>query len=490
MHQIKPRLPAFLLGCALFLVIFVALTSPSWTILWALWTGDGSGYSHGPLVIGICLWLWYERWGLLQSSLTAPKYQTIIALVLGGIASVTWTIGFATNTGMLQWLSLPLIAASALIASSRGRAQPSLLAPFIAAFFALPVWELLVPGLQSLAVKAVSTTVDLVGIPAYIEGIEVTIPGGRFIVEGGCSGVRYLLVSLALTSLWGFLHAKKTSHAVLLILFGGLLSMISNWVRIFLIVIIGYKTHMQSPLVYDHELFGWLLFAATLVPIMIAAVWIEKQSSRQSKNPSVDTAPQWNYRAGAMAICLLAIPILAGRLFIDHIPPLDAPQLAKKFETDNGATFYQQTNDGKALFGGWRPAFSSIDTWQAQRYEPGALEVLVGHIPLQSNDKELFSVTNSFDMPSTSTQFAITTDNDRLTIRNLYNQQWVAKVFYRVGGEITNGGLQGKKAHLQALFNKRNDAQLIVIGFPCDSSCEEQRLDQVTGANVQSLLSK
>jgi hypothetical protein len=50
-----------------------------------------------------------------------------------------------------------------------------------------------------------------------------------------------------------------------------LLGLVTNWVRIFILVLVGYYSQMQNNLVSDHELFGWLLFAVVVFPALYFA---------------------------------------------------------------------------------------------------------------------------------------------------------------------------------------------------------------------------
>lgn len=481
----RPSLLRFIVLTCLFGFVLVVITSPSWRMLLTLWTESGSSYSHGPLVVAICIWLAFSQWGQLQSAAPAGKSQLLFALMTGFGASLIWTLGHMTSVSILQWLALPIIAAGLLIATSAQAVRVSTLAPCIGLYFALPVWALLVPMLQGLAVEAVSFAVHLLNIPAFIDGIEVSIPGGKFIVEGGCSGVRYLLVSLALTSLWSFLYLPKRKYAAALIGFAVILSILANWLRIFIIVAIGYKTQMQSSLMQDHEFFGWILFAFTLIPIFIFAIWSERrcQQEQHARTQQPENSPQWSGRSFILAVFLIgSLPLLA-QVYLSTIKPQTAPNLRHQIQVPalgepqtkmkNMVNLY--SGQKRQVFGGWKPSFSGISQWHSAIYEPSELEVLVAHIEKQTKTAELFSETNSFQALNASYQWQQTLDGQTIQLRNLYNQQWIGQLLYQVGQTTTSSGIFGKLEQLKALLSGRNDARLIIFGFKCETDCAKER---------------
>jgi len=144
------------------------------------------------------------------------------------------------------------------------------------------------------------------GIPTYVEGNTVTIPPGIFEIAGGCSGLRYLLVSLAISSLFIFLNIKKTSHGVLFLFIAILGSLITNWIRITGLILIGYFTDMESSLMADHNTFGWYLY----IPFIIGLFYLGQKITNSSENQIKDKFQQ-NITLPLKAIFTSLVIILA-----------------------------------------------------------------------------------------------------------------------------------------------------------------------------------
>jgi exosortase len=146
---------------------------------------------------------------------------------------------------------------------------------FPAAFliFIFPFWGILVPILQSISVAAVTYMMTFTGVPTYVEAEIITIPAGVFEIADGCSGLRYMIVSLAIGSLFIFLNIRDTKRAILFLSITVLGALLTNWIRITALILIGEYTNMESSLMEDHNTFGWYLY----VPFMVLLfVWGNK----------------------------------------------------------------------------------------------------------------------------------------------------------------------------------------------------------------------
>src|SRR5690606_37908570 len=64
-----------------------------------------------------------------------------------------------------------------------------------------------------------------------------------------------------------------------------LLALLTNWLRIFLLVVIGYQTEMKSSLMEDHEFFGWVLFALVMLPAIYYAPVLPPKAASHTESP-------------------------------------------------------------------------------------------------------------------------------------------------------------------------------------------------------------
>ncbi len=169
----------------IFLRDFTALTG----IWWA-----SSTFNHCLLIPPIVAWLVWQRWpGLRQ---LAPR-GWMPGLLLVAVGASGWLLGDAAGVALARHLGLILILQGAVVAIMGPEISRGLTFPLAYMLFLVPLGEGLVPPLQTLTAKICMVLLDLVGIPAHIEGVFITIPNGWFEVAEACSGVKFLVAMAA-----------------------------------------------------------------------------------------------------------------------------------------------------------------------------------------------------------------------------------------------------------------------------------------------------
>lgn len=228
--------------------------------LWRYSFDDGT-YSHAFLIPFISMYLY---WLLFKSGeLIFNKRLQIVplfaAMLTGYLLWVSMNAQFPT--GFRVSFVLFITAVTTVIF------KPSIKLVFPALFliFLIPIWGAATNILQSISTYAVTYLMNLSGIPIFVEGNTISIPSGVFEIAGGCSGLRYLIVSLAISSLFTFLNIRKYSHALTFLFVAIVGALITNWLRITALIMIGHFTEMQSDLMHDHNSFGWYIY----MPFMI-----------------------------------------------------------------------------------------------------------------------------------------------------------------------------------------------------------------------------
>jgi exosortase A len=219
-------------------------------------------YTHGWLVLAVTVWLiWRERRQINSIRMTPP----IAGWCLVAIGSVGWLVSFNAGLLAMTMLAMPLLALTAIWATAGVRVARRVTFALLYVCFALPIWELLNPLLQSLTTIVNLWLAQLVGIPVAMEGNFIHIPAGSFEIAGGCSGLHFLIVALAIAALQGEIDRDAFWSRALLLGIAAALALMTNWLRVFIIIVAGHLTEMQHFLVkVDHNYFGWFLFAVAL----------------------------------------------------------------------------------------------------------------------------------------------------------------------------------------------------------------------------------
>jgi exosortase A len=223
---------------------------------------DRKLYAHGWLVLAVTVWLiWRDRVQIASIRVSPP----IAGWCLVAIGSTGWLVGFNAGLLAVTMLALPLLALTAIWATAGVGVASRVAFAVLYLYFALPVWELLNPLLQSWTTFVNLWLAQLVGIPVAMEGNIIHIPAGSFEIAGGCIGLHFLMVALAIAALQGEIDRDDLRSRAQLLGIAAALALMTNWLRVFTVIVAGHLTGMQHFLVkVDHYYFGWFLFVFAL----------------------------------------------------------------------------------------------------------------------------------------------------------------------------------------------------------------------------------
>lgn len=310
-------IPLVLLGA---LIVFFHSTFAG---LMARWTQWDENLSHGLIVNAVFIYL------LVQSptwhAITRTKLQKGAALILLSLLSIAWFLFHLISITLLEQLSVAglLIALYIACYGLKTTFQHRLL--LLLPLFSLPIWDGLTDTLVNLSSIMVGSMIRLIEMPAMIEGNSITIPSGTILIADGCSGIRYFQISLALAFIISLLNNYKEGRLLLSLAIAAMIGLAANWIRIFIIVVVGYETEMQSSLMHDHEYFGWALFAVIMLPALYFAP-VNKVSSTPISEPESSERPLITYPLMALAIGpLLSLFVSLEPARQTFAPPFTAP---------------------------------------------------------------------------------------------------------------------------------------------------------------------
>ncbi|HMW49261.1 MAG TPA: exosortase/archaeosortase family protein, partial [Cellvibrionaceae bacterium] len=292
----------------------IGLYWPTISVLAGRWLQWDKGLSHGLLVAAVFIWLLWRR-----PSVTPPGGCWGLRLSLLGLASLLWFLMQSVQISLLAEGALLLVIIAAYSAwlgfAQSWRYKAILLLPL----FATSLWGEFNSAALSLSSVVVGQLVELAGITAHLDGNTISLPYGQIIIADGCSGLRYMVIALALGHMLACLNHYPARGYWLTMAVALLLGLATNWLRIFVLVLVGYYTQMKSSLVADHETFGWLLFAGVVLPPLYFAP-LRKAPSQAGSH----FAPPLG-RLLAVAAVLALGPVL---LALSQRPPSPAPWLA------------------------------------------------------------------------------------------------------------------------------------------------------------------
>nr|WP_162941082.1 exosortase A [Photobacterium salinisoli] len=346
------------------------LTIPVIGWLWLFWPSlsnmvsvwaNSKTYEHCFLVVPICLWLvWRERKAMttLRPSVSWP------AAVLLVVSCFLWLLGRAASIGLFEHIAA-IVSLQLLLWAVLGSAIiRHFWFPLLYLLFAVPFGESLIPKLQIITADLSVWLLNISQIPVYREGLYLTIPNGRFYVAEACSGIRFLISSVALGTLFAYLHFTKVYKRTLFVAFSFIFPIIANGIRAYGIVMIGHYSNMEYAAGADHLVYGWIFFSAVILVIFYTASLFSDPPPTFSKLPNQQSAVSshqiWRV-VGIISLIFMSAALWTkqldqGRLLLsDRQKRTDPAQPAML--TDWGISFpyaehsqRQSTADGKAEF--------------------------------------------------------------------------------------------------------------------------------------------
>jgi exosortase A len=288
----------------IYFLLFIPVFYPAWESLALLWNGDNGDYSHGFLILIITAYLLIRQ--LSQKSAFTGDINYFFLLTLAAISFV-WSLTQQANIQIGYQLLLPAIILLSFMSLFGLKRSKIFIFPSLYLIFAIPVWGVLTVPLQMMAVFVNTHLLGLINIPAFIDGFYVSIPAGTFEVAGGCSGVRYLMVSLSLFSLYAFDNYNRWSNRIILMVVAIIVATATNWIRIFIIIVAGQTTNMQSSLIEDHDFFGWIVFAVALIPLFIFALKLPDWLSDEKPIEKISDVKLFKQKYNVKAYSLLVL---------------------------------------------------------------------------------------------------------------------------------------------------------------------------------------
>jgi exosortase B len=250
---------------------FALLYLPTyWDLAHTIWASDEQG--HGPIILGLSLWLLYrKREGL---SVLAAKPALGTGSVLCVLALLMYALGRSQGILLLE-VGSQIVLLSALLLLFKGYAG------WRWAWFALFFMLFMVPlpgTLVSLLTAPLKSAVSMMatgllyqlGYPIARSGVVLTVGPYQLLVADACAGLNSMFTLEALgmlyMSLMGYTSVKRNVALALLIL---PISFIANITRVMVLVLVTYHFGDEAGQGFVHSFAGMVLFMVALTLMLV-----------------------------------------------------------------------------------------------------------------------------------------------------------------------------------------------------------------------------
>jgi exosortase A len=358
----------------------------------AIWLRSET-FAHGFLVIPICLWLVWRRRDALAGIPATPWWPA-----LGGIfaAGALWLVASAADALGVKQFALLFMLQAAIITIIGKKLSKALLFPLAFLLFAVPAGEIFVPTLIDWTADFTIAALRWSGVPVYREANHFTIPSGSWSVVEACSGIRYIIASVMVGTIYAAVAYQSTRRRAAFLLASILVPIVANWLRAYMIVMLAHLTNNKIAVGVDHLIYGWLFFGV----VMLILFWVG--SFWQETEPAA--SPAGSERAQAVAVAgsddtrlfvaaIVAIAVAGLWLPIEGViarsENVDLPML-HAIEGEHG---WMPSN---AVVADWKPRYTGYASAMGQTFEKDhhAVGLYLAYFRNQEKGRELITSSN------------------------------------------------------------------------------------------------
>jgi exosortase A len=394
MHSGTPYEPArtwrhALTALGLLLAVVLLLYREAAVAMITIWARSET-FTHAFLVPPISLWLIWRQRAALAAFAPRPSPWTLLMMAVIGLV---WLLGDLAAVNAVTQFALVTLVVLAVPAVLGWQIARALAFPLGFLFFAVPVGEFLLPVFMLWTADFTVLALRFTGVPVYREGLQLVIPSGTWSVVEACSGVRYLIASLVVGTLFAYLNYSSLRRRLIFVGVAVLVPIVANWLRAYMIVMIGHLTNNRLAVGADHLLYGWVFFGIVIgLMFWIGARWREPDADQPLAAPRAAQPQATRALAAwptAFAAALVAAMPHIGVSAIEHAERDRGPPRMAQVSVPGWA------GADDAIFN-WRPAFqgAAADYTRAMRQGGEAVGLYIGYYRQQDYERKLVSSAN------------------------------------------------------------------------------------------------
>jgi exosortase A len=438
-------------------------------------------FTHGFLILPISLWLIWEQRHSLRSVQLARDPRALLFLLP---TLALWFLATLIDVAIVQQLAMVAMIPLTVWWVLGLPLTLALLFPLCYLFFSVPLGQSLIPPMMEFTADMAVSLVQRSGVPIYRDGLSFELPTGRWAVVEECSGVRYLIASAALGTIYAYITYRSTMKRVLFVIASLIVPIIANGLRAYGIVMIGHLSGMQYAVGADHLLYGWVFFGIVIfVLFWVGGFWAD----RDAPPPADDTAAaasasaetgRWSGRAMLALGVLLAVSFGTQALKSGSDATLDGnASLAIEVSSDTWTPVDTQRGEDD-----WQPVHNNPDLSATQAFRSATGEVIVdvAYFHRQRENAEAISSLNRHSDPYEG-DWKLTAQRragngsaelveTELTYRARKVLVWSA---YLVGDRYFASASLAKLYQAQRLLRGRHDAAWVTLATDFDAPLPE-----------------
>ncbi|MCE2912523.1 MAG: exosortase A [Pseudomonadota bacterium] len=334
MSAVLPAAPAgagpWRIALPVALALFAALLllyGPTFASMVQVWSRSDT-FAHGFLVAPISGWLVWRLRARLARIVPRPSPWVLLPMAAAALLWLLADLAGVHAAAQLAATTLLVLAVPALLGVTFARA---ITFPLAFLLFMVPIGEFTQPRMMEWTADVTVAFIRAIGIPVYREGLQFVIPSGTWSVVEACSGVRYLIASFMVGTLFAYLNYSSPRKRLVFGLVSLLVPIVANWLRAIMIVLLGHYSGNRLAVGVDHLIYGWVFFGVVIMLMFwIGAKWSDPEDAAVA-GPAGPAAPVATAGAPVSAAPAAAwkgwVAATAATLAVAALPPWAARQL-------------------------------------------------------------------------------------------------------------------------------------------------------------------
>ena len=270
------------------LVLGVCIIWASWSVLVKMqqrWAFDPT-YSHGYLVPLAALVLLWARRDRMPAASASPNWWGVVLVGLGVAMQLLggyYFVGWLSGAAIIAYIG----GATLLVGGwpALRWAAPAIM--FLLFMIPLPyrVDELMHQPLQKISTRASGVALQMLGLPAIVEGNVIVLDDVELGVVDACSGLKMFIIFFCLSTAIALLAQRNLVERIIIVLSAAPIAIVCNVARITATGVAYQLVGEETANLIYHDLAGWLMMPLALLLLwgelcLMSALFIEVEPMR------------------------------------------------------------------------------------------------------------------------------------------------------------------------------------------------------------------
>lgn len=386
---------AALLTLATIAAILAGYHETTWSMV-SIWERSDT-FAHGFLIFPFSAYLIWSQRKHLGTLYPQPN---VLALAALGVLGFSWLLATLASVQLVEQYFLIIMIPAAVWAILGTRVVWALAFPLAYLLLAVPFGDALIPPLIDFTADFTVLALQFTGVPVYREGSFFSIPSGNWSVVEACSGLRYLIASFTLGTLYAYLTYRSLKRRLAFIALSVIVPIVANGVRAYMIVMTGHLSDMRLAVGVDHLIYGWIFFGFVMLLLFwIGSFWREDDS--EDNNTEAGSHPGSSLKQGSKGSLKSTVLTASAVLAIAFIWPVSAAYLENRFSRSTEPEIEipgvpEKWEAATRPISDWRPKYigAAAQFLQNYRSNSGSVDLYVTYYRNQQQGAELINSEN------------------------------------------------------------------------------------------------